>query len=260
MDLGKAPVIEAWIEFRFAASEESRPWSNSTAKAFLSQSYKHRFQLESYVIRGDLTTDPSGEGPTFSPSFQWARACTASGDRYIQVGRDILIYNVLRKSRKWPQYKVLKAEAMEAYAKYIGFTHPHEIRTISLHYRDSVPIPCEENGHIDLERYLLVHPKVPAESFGGITDFLIGITLKDASEIGTMKLTVRPEPSSGKDEQSPAREGRLRMDWHISSRSPSTTDAGEVIEWLDQAHDDLQRVFHESFTTEGWSLFEPTEA
>jgi uncharacterized protein (TIGR04255 family) len=262
VDLGKPPVVEAWIEFRFSAQENATRWDESVAMFFLSQNYAGVFSAKDFVGRYELTVEAvNGRPQVKSPDmvFDRLRATNAGDDRYLQIGRDILVYNMVRKQNAWPEYHVLRDEAIEAYRRYVGFFSPGSLRTIALHYRDLVAVPCGDNNLIELSEFLSVYPEVPKLDFGDVSDFLIGLTLPNANKNGTLKLFIRDEPPGEMKEAGKTSEGRFRMDWNITSSTPPSMETGWIQQWLDDAHSGLLHAFRSSFTDKGWSLFDPRD-
>jgi len=252
------PVIEAWIEFGFSFAEDTPYWDEARAEAFIRDYFKESFKVNSYFGRSEITIDASKGRPDFSKPrliFERIRAASQAGDRYVQVGRNILIYNMLRKEKEWPEYSTLRSEALDAFDKYIDCLKPSALRTISLHYRDIVVIPFDQHSKVKLDNYFTVLPKVPEDNYGGISGFMIALDMPEVCKSGLIHLILQNEPSP-QDAKGPVANARFRMDWHLNPHKMiDSLDKKVVSEWLDQAHDDLFKAFVAAFTNEGLKLF-----
>ena len=258
MKFANPPVIEAWIEFGFSYTEEAPYWDEARAEAFVGDYFKESFKVNSYFGRSEIVVDASKGRPDFSKPkliFERIRAASQAGDRYVQAGRDILIYNMLRKEKDWPEYSVLRSEALDAYDKYIDCLKPSVLKTISLHYRDIVVIPFDQNGKLKLDNYFTVLPKVPEDTYGDISGFMIALDMPKVCKSGLIRLILQSEPSLQETKGSVGN-ARFRMDWHLSPHKMiDSLDKKVISEWLDQAHDDLFKAFVAAFTDEGLKLF-----
>ena len=103
MQLGKPPVIEAWIEFRFSVEEHARRWDQDVAAAFFREEFDEAYAIKDFVGRWEMTVEAGPAGPSIKAGrmvFERARASNPDGDRVVQAGRDVLIYNMLRAPNK----------------------------------------------------------------------------------------------------------------------------------------------------------------
>lgn len=257
MRLGKPPVIEAWVEFRFAVDEGVPAWDEATAERFFKSHFADAFETKDFVGHYEVEIESAGGRPTIRQGaavFERARATNADGNRYLQAGRDVLIYNVLRTRAAWPEYGALRDEAMAAYGKYTGFARATSLRSVGLHYRDEVTLPLH-GSRVDLRDYITVYPEVPGDAFGPTSGFVMNLTLPEAVEAGILNLVVRTVPLAMPD----AKELRLRLDWHLRSEEPPSTEPAAVSEWLDRAHGELIHAFVQCFTKAAWQRFDPKE-
>jgi len=261
--LEKPPVVEAWIEFRFSPNEHAPTWDEIVAARFFEKHFADAFKLKDYAGHYEILVDATAGRPRIREGqaiFERARATNKEGDRYLQVGRDVLIYNILRKQATWPRYEALRDEALEAYGKYVEYTKPQSLAYAVLHYRDVASFPYTVKDGIqqplDLDQYFKISPQIPP-SLGSLANFAINLTLPAAADAGVLNLVIRDEPS-GKG-GALAQEGRFRFDWHLSSKSLTSLETDVVRSWLNRAHDELLQAFRECFTEEAWALFDPKE-
>jgi uncharacterized protein (TIGR04255 family) len=251
------PVIEAWVEFRFSFKDEIPYWNEVKAQAFITDYFEGRFHVDSFLGRTEFTISASGGRPALTQSkviFERVRATNEASDRYVQVGRDTLIYNLLRKEKDWPEYHSLRDEAIDAYDKFIQFLRPMALQYIALHYRDLVIVPLQGEQKVRLEDYFTICPEVPEHKFGDMSNFMVALTLPETWRSGVLNLIVQSDPPVSSPEH--PNEGRFRWDWHISPKSSiGSLDKDIITSWLDQAHDDLFQAFLSAFTQKGLELF-----
>jgi len=252
------PVIESWIEFRFSYAEESPYWDETRAEAFIVDYFGGKFKVNSYFGRSEIVVDASKGRPDFSKPkliFERIRAASLEQDRYIQAGRDLLVYNMLRKEHNWPEYSTLRTEALDAYGKYIDCLKPNALKNISLHYRDLVVIPFDEHNKVNLDGYFTILPKVPEGTYGDISGFMITLEMPEVCKSGVTRLIIQNETSPSSSGV-PASNARFRMDWHLNPhKAVESLDKKIVTAWLDQAHDELFEAFVAAFTKKGLTLF-----
>jgi len=260
MELGKPPVIEAWIEFRFAVDEHAPYWDEALAERFIQEDFSSQFRVESYHGHTRFRFEPGTVRPSIADAqvvFERLRATHKEGNRFLQVGRDVLVYNLLRKHDYWPSYQVLRTEAIEAYEKYVSFRRPSQLSGIALHYRDVVPLPLDASGQVDIDQYLAIHTQVPRELFPIVRRFRISLSVERAR--GELRLDVGNDPVAAAVGDGGS-EAKIRIDWHIVSSGNASLSPEWVQNWLDWAHADLRCAFRGVFTDKGWALLEPKES
>ncbi len=264
MKLGNPPVIEAWVEFRFATGEGGPPWDEALAVMFLEQALGGRYRIEHFIGGPEVVLDNTGGRPSIKDakiSLHRVRAIrTDSNDRYLQVGRGLLVCNLVRKQQAWPTFDVLCNEALEILPNYLDFFKPKKLLAAAVNYRDIVSIPWPDSKQVDLREFIKLYPEVPAEVFGRVGDFRISCSLEETAQNGVLTLSIQKECQPDKpnpDGSAPSL--RLRMDWNVTSSNLESTETDAVRTWLMGAHDDLFRMFQSAFTDKGWSLFDPQE-
>lgn len=262
VELRNPPVIEAWIEFRFSVEENAPPWDVSTFADFLEKNFEGQYQIKDLVGHYELTLASREGVPGIKDAravFERARAASQNGESYLQAGRDVLIYNLLRQQEAWPSYDALRDQALNAYGKYVAYAKPSGLLAVGLHYRDMVNIPFAGKDHIDLERYFKIHPQVPGEIFGPVSRFSIALTIPCMADQASLNLVIQDERQPADAEKRDTDLAKFRMDWHLNSGIMESMEREHVRQWLDKAHSELIRVFSESFTNDAWALFERKE-
>lgn len=261
--LENPPVVEAWVYVRFRPKEDAKQWDPRVAEEFFKKSFGDRYQPKDIVARvaWDPTRNAStGELSPPKPIFQRARAATVDEDRFVQAGRNVLVYNMLRKSQEWPGFEALKSEALDALEKYVDFTSPEGIQALSLNYRDIVEYPAVDDGGMLLSHYLRIYPEVPHEVFGPLCNFALEVGLPELSKHGIMRIKIKSEPRTEEDQTTAvkARMARFRVDWELTTKQ-SLEDRQELDKWLTGAHEDMSQAFKSAFTPAGWDIFGPKE-
>jgi uncharacterized protein (TIGR04255 family) len=261
--LGKPPVIELWIEFQYALTEDAPEWTLDRARALIKKCFGERFHVEAYRERKDfMIADPDVESEPqvqILTTIDRIRATTKEKDKYIQAGKDILVYNVIRTEQKWPYFEDIKPEAITAAEKYGLYMKLGSLESVSLHYRDVLKFPLDGENRISLQDYLTIYPETPEEEWAVQSGFSIGMTLPNLSKDAIVKLVIETEPSFVEEDESGARHGCLRMDWHATTNI-TLGGAIDIERWLDRAHTDLISAFRKTFTDKGFAFFEPMES
>jgi uncharacterized protein (TIGR04255 family) len=252
----KPPVVEAWIEFRFALTQEDSQWDEDAARSLMKTCFEEfaadRF-LKSMSI--DVNMRPGQPGPTATPefSFERVRAFSQSGEHCIQAGRNVFVFNQLKRTT-WLKFDCMRDAALSAVQKYMSFRNLDELTGVSLHYRDVVTIPTGDSSGIEFRDWFHVYPEVPTSSFGSVSAFTFAVQLPSMCERAVAVISIQSLPSMSEED----RELRFSIDWDVSS-----VDKVEGLEsarqWLDSAHEGLHNSFQKAFTAQCLALFEPSE-
>ena len=262
MRLGKPPVIELWIEFQYALTEDAQEWTLDRARTLINDCFGEKFAIEAYRSRTDFRiSDANIEGEAqvqTQITIDRIRATTKEKDRYIQAGKDILVFHVIRTEKEWPYFAKIKPEAIESAEKYGSFMKLSNLESVSLHYRDDIKLPLGEQNMIKLQDYITIFPETPEEEWAIPSDFSISLTLPKLCESTISQLVVETEPAFIEESETGKKYRRLKMDWHATSNI-SLNNSSEVEKWLEKAHFDLINAFKNVFTEKGLNLFEPLE-
>ena len=253
MQFNKPPVMEAWIEFRFALSKEAAEWDEATANDLIKR-YFEGFNPESFSKYAKIKIDAKTGDPDFSVRqelFDRVRAFSDAKDYCVQARRDMLVFNQIKKDR-WPGYDCLEKKAFEAVEKYMKFRGLDELVGASLHYRDIVSIPKPTKSGIHIEEWFRIFPEVPEDTFGKMSGFKFTVGLSEACRNASVVLGIE----SLRPIQDSDNEYRFLMDWHVTP-TISIKDLQAAKEWLDASHRDLRDNFDKTFTEKTLDLFEP---
>jgi uncharacterized protein (TIGR04255 family) len=250
----KPPVVEAWIEFRFALTQEDSKWDEDAARNLMKK-YSGEFVAGSFLKCLQINVNVGPDQPHLAEkqeSFERVRAFSEGGDHCIQAGRDVFVFNQLKRTT-WLGYESMCDAAVAAVGKYMLFRGLNELTRVSLHYRDVVSIPKGAISGIDFSKWFRVYPQIPADSFGGVSAFTFAVHLPAMCEDATAILSVQNLPSPAEDS-----EFRFSIDWHANSvHSLESLEAAR--KWLDRTHSTLRSSFEKAFTSQCLALFEPSE-
>ena len=257
MGFKKPPVVEAWIEFRFALTQEKSIWDESAA-VDLVKSHFEDFKPESFSKYVRIEVDAKTGKPNLTgvqELFDRVRAFTDGRDLCVQAGRDVLVLNQLNKG-EWPGYEPMRDAAIKAAKKYMEFREFDEpvVVAVGLHYRDVVSLPRCPGSGIKLEEWFRIYPEVPEGDFGAMSGFKFSVHLPTMCEGANVVLTTQSLPiDPGNDS-----ELRFAIDWHVSS-ADRIEGVDRARQWLDSVHKGLRSSFDKAFTPECLALFEPSK-
>lgn len=253
----KPPVVEAWIEFRFALTQEDSLWDEDRAKALIATCFP-AYSPESFLKYAEISVDARTGKADFSnvqELFDRIRAFSADKDRCVQARRNVFVFNQLNRT-KWSGYRAMADAATEAAGQYMQFRGFNELTHVSLHYRDVVSIPAPNDGKgIRLTDWFRVYPEVPQETLGTVSAFRFDIQLPELCAESDGRLSIRSLPLAGQEETA----FKFSIDWHVVSADNKVREIEAARGWLDSAHDALRSSFEKAFTLTCLELFEPVE-
>lgn len=266
MKLGKPPVVEAWIKFEFGLDEDSAPWGEETASAFIDEALEGRYKLEVFMGKAEVAL---GRGDDRHPRIEGgkitldrAKAVHAEDKaKVVQISRGKLVCNLLRGSAEWLGFEVLLTEALDVLPRYESFFSTRGVESVSVHYRDLVSIEiAEDENRLDLRDYFTLLPEVP-DHYGPVPDFRMSCVLPEAVESGVLSMSLRRDRDLSQEAEtaSSTRSLRFAMDWDLRTEEQDMEDMEKVETWLQSASKDIRHAFRCAFTDQAWELFEPEE-
>ena len=157
MKLGKPPIIQAWVEFRFDHGDDRGEWGFKEAFAYLDQFqevYSERealFQRQFKIEKVQRNRNP--EIVSHRDQVQAVRAANTEGSRFIQLTHDGVACNFLRTEKGYEGFSAVKAEALDKFRAYTEMFRPTRMLEFALHYVDLIVIPFEKKTPLDLGEY-----------------------------------------------------------------------------------------------------------
>jgi uncharacterized protein (TIGR04255 family) len=259
MRLGKPPIIQAWIEFRFDHSADRPEWGWPTANAFFDlflEEYPERevaVQHQLQIAKVENKKKPQ----VVDERVQLAgmRGYRADRSQYLQLTQDTLACNFLRTDAKgYEGFEALKTEALTKLRAYTEFYRPSRLLQFAVQYVDLVRIPFQD-GRIELKDYFTIGHDLPEAAFGPTLNFLVQYTTRPPDSKDVLEVRLWNELADLQDPQGPT--GQFRMDWRLMGFAELSFAEDVLGPRLDQAHDRLLDCFKKSFTPLAWATFEP---
>ncbi|HZZ78217.1 MAG TPA: TIGR04255 family protein [Gemmataceae bacterium] len=254
MNLGKPPIVQAWIEFRFEHSAERSEWEASANKFFdmFQDAYQEREVLAQHQMQIEKV-EKNQRPRVVDERVQLVgiRSFTPSKSRCLQLLRDTLTCNFTRsESTNYEGFDALKAEAMAKFRAYVEFFRPTRLLQAAIHYVDLVRIPFDK-GNVELGDYFTFTQDLPQATFGTTMGFNVQYTARPPQSKDLLEVRLYNEQA---DPEGPT--AQFRMDWRFIAYEGLSFADSEVGGRLSMGHDTLLSCFRNSFTEKGWALFE----
>jgi uncharacterized protein (TIGR04255 family) len=154
MRLGKPPIIQAWIEFKFDHAPDRPEWGWQAAAAFFDQ-FQGEYPEREVAVQHQLKIEKverNQKPRVVDEQVQLAgiRVFRADRGRYLQLSQDSLACNFLRTdARGYEGFDALRQEALAKWRAYMGFFRPTRLLQFAVQYVDLVRIPFQD-GNIEL--------------------------------------------------------------------------------------------------------------
>jgi uncharacterized protein (TIGR04255 family) len=250
----KPPVVEAWIEFKFALTQEDSVWDEDKATTLVKTRFAD-YTPESFSKYAEIHVDARTGKANVQELFDRIRSFSAEKDRCIQARRNVFVFNQLNRA-KWLGYGAMADAAIEAAAHYMEFRGFDELTNVSLHYRDivAIPRPNAKEG-LRLPDWFRIYPEVPQETLGTMSSFRFDVQVPELCKDADARLSIQSLPCVAQEET----DFRFSLDWHVTSADNTIREIEAARGWLDSAHDTLRSSFEKAFTPACLQLFEPLE-
>jgi uncharacterized protein (TIGR04255 family) len=256
MNLGKPPIVQAWIEFRFDRGADGPEWGLATASAFfdvIQGSYPEREVLAQHQLK--IEKIEKNQRPRIvdeQVQVVGMRASTSSKNRCIQLFPDVLSCNFARsQSSGYEGFEALKAEALAKFRAYLEFFRPARLMQATIHYVDLVRIPFKDD-QVELAEYFTFTRDLSDSVFGNTLGFNVQYTTQPPSTKDLLEVRLNNEQS---DPEGPT--AQFRMEWRQTAFDGLSLTEDGVSRRLSEMHDMILGCFKKSFTDKGWALFEP---
>jgi uncharacterized protein (TIGR04255 family) len=255
--LGKPPVVEAWIGFRFDQSA-SFEWNEKSAARFfhefatdypkLQMEGEHRFQV---AHDNDNDTPRIQKHET---ALRRVRSFRQDQSRCLQLVHGQLVYSAMKtESSGYPGFEQLLAESLVKLAHYLKMYQPTAIRSASLFYKNQFAIAGDGNdgNTIDLQNYFPNVKECSTEPFGSTLHFSHRTVFVSPRDTGPLIQVFQPL------EKEKGQPFIFEMTWLKICDQIDSLDFNAVVARLTAAHSYLGDCFEKSFTKKAWDLFVP---
>lgn len=248
--LKKTTTIETWIGFVFEPADESdEDVDLSQAKKFLSlvgTDLSHREQLLEHGF--DVREVDSGRELMPRAARRVAlRARDATGQKWLQIWNDRLVFNYLRKEGEYPGFQQVSEDSLGFLYKYLDFFPGRRVRRYELHRIDLLAIPCTVDETFELAEYLNLRPEVPPVDFGAASSVSFGAVVHPPGRDQAVEVSFQSVVGA---------EGHVtfRFDWQAGRDIESANDLEGVRALLNSSHDLLSELFRVSLTPKALEL------
>jgi uncharacterized protein (TIGR04255 family) len=258
--LGKPPLIEVWLSFRFEPAAGAPPWTRDRYKAFI-DAVAAQFPNADEMTRRAVQVSSFNQGG----SSKWKgrlveevmaiRTKTEDNFRTLQLTPDELTVNFIPgENNPYPGFHTFLDEAMRHCEQYSQCYQPVGLAEAAVHYVDMIEIPIPESRILRTEDYLKLNFDAPEDVFGRFSAFQIQAIVSHPGDDQPVEFVFKTEPRGPEAEVA-----RFRLEWHTPARTGSRMNFEETRSNLVLAHDRLKKCFRSSFTDKGWALFDPQE-
>lgn len=254
MKLGKPPVVEVWISFRFDPNEKKREWDIGQVRRFIDL---HNTELPKLEAIHEREVNIEEGLPTELPrvlsrrvSVKAVRIFNESRTRILQIRDDEISVHMIRAGADYPGFLHLRDEAIAKLRSYMEVFQPVAVRSASLHYVDLVEIPSPENQTIELTDYFITFTDLPAKPFGLVHNLAVEYTVNCPVDSGPLVLKMSSLPFS-------EAMFRFRLEWHKYIADVGSLEIEKIVARLNSSHDYLRDCFWASLRSRTVDLFEP---
>ena len=236
-----SPIIEALAEVYFSQTK-----TNFSVWADFSNRIKNSYpNIEELLIpKTELQVSSSGESrqKIVSPEKLY-RFYNKDKTQLVQANKDFVTINQLKL---YSGYGKFKTEIKEVIRNYIHVTSPKSINRIGMRYINQITIP---EINIELSDYFRFMPQIPNEVTENINDILIQIQFVPRNSEHQVNTSLRSGISSI--------EGQAVFLLDIYDIIPINNEVNTeiILNSLDEAHENIERVFEGFITDKARKLF-----
>ena len=262
MKLRNPPIVEAWIDFRFAHEPGTDATAADRAERLLRGQFGEELPDVGHLVE-EVFADPEprpGRGDAWSAEVRHrvaaVRAASPTRTEVVQMGPGFVSVHFLRPSGgEYPGYETLRDRAYQLLDAYVEEFRPSRLLSFGLHSVNVVDIP-PEGGSVDLSEWFRFDVTLPTEGFVSAPH---GVTVDCRVRVPIEGVELRFLVSN-EDGPPDSDDVRFRLEWHLDGRLDAAPDeSGLSREILDAAHEYRNRSFRATFTEKAWARFEEHE-
>lgn len=234
-----SPIVEALSEVYFSKTKNDfAVWGDLNNK--LKKSYPNVKEI--LIPKTELKVAPDGKSRegVISPE-KLLRFSKKDETQIVQANKDFVSVNQLKP---YSGYKKFKADTKKVLSNYIEVVSPQIIDRIGMRYINQINI---SETSIELSDYFKFMPQIPSEVTDGINDVLLQVRFipKNSKHLITTSLR-----SGAGDNQT-----MFFLDIYDILSINNEIDLNLILETLDEAHENIERVFERFITDKARELF-----
>lgn len=239
------PVVEALCEIYLKESA----WDDTVPGQFYDR-VKDRFPVKRQreIQEAKFSLSTAGEAAAGIRRLPpWIQFVTESGDRMIQLARDLLVVNQLRPYPHFDDWEPAIYSALEVYRE---LAMPKAVARLGVRYINRVAIP---EPRIRMEEYFTLYPQLPQAMGDERGGFLLRVEVPAMAGENTVFLTFASAPADNPGETA------FLLDLY-NVFQPSEPLALETLQCpVKTAHENIITAFEGSITDRLRTLFKPEE-
>jgi uncharacterized protein (TIGR04255 family) len=237
------PLVEALCEFHF---EQNSPWDLVIPGLIYEKvrtSFPERKQIRVHSLEALQGANVLRQNIRITDRMQFLREDEKA---FIQIGVNLLAVNHLKPYPSWEEFLPLIKEGFQAYSE---IAKPKNIQRIGLRYINHIDI---HEGKIDLKDYFGFRPEMDNEIFQNFGLFNIGVHIPYKQEKEFLKIELASKISKNPD----VLEFVLDLNYFLIKTENVILEADNVFEWLNTAHDQIEKAFESCITQKLRAIFE----
>lgn len=233
-----SPIVEALSELYFSKTK-----SDFTVWGELNQKLKKSYpSVEEILIpKTELKIAANGKNQEIISPEKLLRFSKKDGSQIVQANKDFVSVNQLKP---YSGFKKFKADTKKVLSSYINVVSPQVIDRIGMRYINQINI-AEDS--IELSDYFKFMPQIPSEVTDGINDLLLQIRFKPKNSKHLVTTSLR----SGADDNQTV----FFLDIYDILPINNEVNLNLILDTLDEAHENIERVFEGFITDKARELF-----
>jgi uncharacterized protein (TIGR04255 family) len=213
--------------------------------------FPHR-QQQNFVTM-EVTQTSTGLTPNAQTGVDRLQFFRTDRSALVQVGPRLLSVNHLLPYGGWPSFKPLIAKVLDSYWE---AAQPTGIRHIALRFINRIQLPPQ---YLKFEEYLHVYPNVPGGSDQMWQNWAqqVEIVRDELQALLVVQAGTQIKPSAHDTTKA---QYAVMLDFVFVREAEEPLPRAAVPDWLETAHDEIEKMFFQSITPKCLELFEPQES
>jgi uncharacterized protein (TIGR04255 family) len=236
----KPPLIEALCEFRF---QETETIPNIILGRLYEQIEEGFPTVETH--RGIGVQKQDGTLTSTIVMEERTRFASKDGTKLIQVGSGLLMVNQLKPYKDYLSFRTFIEQTLETYRR---VAKPKDIQRIGLRYINRIEIKANQS----LEDVFNISFIIPSMFQNFPHPYLLKMDF--AYSGGRDQLVIVLKTALPEDDSVNA----VMLDFDYALSKPNEIN-GNLLEWLDEAHDKIEKAFHACLKESVINTFEPED-